>query len=130
MKQPTSSSLFNDQEYKVWIKELKTRIRNSQIKAAVRVNSSMLELYWSIGADIVNTQAESKWGSRVIDQLSRDLRREFPDAKGFSTTNLRLMKRFFLFYHETNRVVIGGAEELNSVPTWYRITKSKLLPPS
>jgi len=96
------NSLFADKEYKNWIKELKARIRNSQIKAAVRVNSSMLELYWSIGADIVNKQAENGWGSGVINQVSKDLRGEFPDAQGFSVTNLELMKRFFLFYSRSN----------------------------
>jgi hypothetical protein len=53
-------SLFSDKEYRAWVTELKDRVRKSQIKASVRVNSSMLELYWSIGADIVNKQAESK----------------------------------------------------------------------
>jgi predicted nuclease of restriction endonuclease-like (RecB) superfamily len=67
------NSLFCDKEYKAWVKELKDRIRKSQIKASVRVNASMLELYWSIGADIVNKQDESKWGSSVIRNLSQEL---------------------------------------------------------
>lgn len=92
------NELFSDKEYKAWVKELKLRIRQSQIKASVRINSSMLELYWSIGADIVEKQAESRWGSGVIEQLSKDLRSEFSEAQGFSVTNLRLMKRFFSFY--------------------------------
>jgi predicted nuclease of restriction endonuclease-like (RecB) superfamily len=58
----------------------------------------MLELYWSIGADIVNMQAESKWGSGVIRALSQELRSEFSGARGFSETNLRYMKRFYLMY--------------------------------
>jgi hypothetical protein len=58
----------------------------------------MLELYWSIGADIVSKQAENKWGSKVIERLSRDLRAEFPEAQGFSERNLLYMKRFFMFY--------------------------------
>jgi len=98
MEQSASGMFFSDNEYKSWVKELKDRIRSSQLKAAVRVNASMLELYWSIGADIVNKQTESKWGNSVIEQLSRDLRSEFPDAQGFSRRNLFYMKRFFLFY--------------------------------
>jgi len=92
------NTLFSDKEYKAWVKELKDRIRKSQIKAVVYVNSSMLELYWSIGADIVNKQAESKWGSKVIKSLSQELRSEFPDVQGFSETNLKYMKRFYLTY--------------------------------
>jgi predicted nuclease of restriction endonuclease-like (RecB) superfamily len=95
-------SLFDDKEYRVWVKELKDRIRGSQVKALVRVNSSMLELYWSIGADIVNKQAESKWGSGVIRNLSQELRGEFSDASGFSETNLKYMKRFYLTYSRSS----------------------------
>ena len=74
------NSLFRDKEYQAWIKEIKERIRRSQIKASVRINSTMIELYWSIGSDIVEKQAESRWGSRVVEQMSRDLRSEFPEA--------------------------------------------------
>ena len=58
----------------------------------------MLELYWSIGADIVNMQAESRWGSKAIQALSQELRGEFPGTQGFSETNLKYMKRFYLMY--------------------------------
>jgi hypothetical protein len=104
----SETSLFSDKEYKAWVKELKDRIRKSKIKAAVRVNSVMLELYWSIGADIANKQEALGWGSGVIAQLSRDLRSEFPDASGFSETNLRYMKRFY----ELLLIAVS--------PSWYR----------
>lgn len=87
-------------DYKHWLQELKQRIRQSQIKAAVRVNTALLELYWSIGADIVDRQVEEKWGSGVIPQLSADLRAEFPDMQGFSTTNLWYIKKWYLFYSQ------------------------------
>lgn len=87
-----------DNSYKVWIKELKQRIRQSQIKAAVRVNVEMLRLYWSIGEDIVKRNAEAVWGKSVINQLSQDLGDEFPDMKGFSPRNLAYVKQFYLFY--------------------------------
>jgi predicted nuclease of restriction endonuclease-like (RecB) superfamily len=61
----------------------------------------MLELYWSIGADIVERQAESKWGSGVIQQLSKDIKSEFPNLQGFSVTNLYYMKQFYIFYKAT-----------------------------
>jgi predicted nuclease of restriction endonuclease-like (RecB) superfamily len=93
-----------DTEYKQWLTELKSRIRQNQIKAAVRVNTSMIELYWSIGCDIVEKQAESKWGSSIIKQLSKDLRTDMPDIDGFSETNLRYMKRFYVFYSQQNTI--------------------------
>jgi predicted nuclease of restriction endonuclease-like (RecB) superfamily len=87
-----------DNEYKEWLGDLKERIRQSQIKAAVRVNTEMLELYWSIGADIVERNAESKWGSKVLQNLSNDLRNELPTISGFSVTNLKYMKMIYEFY--------------------------------
>lgn len=89
-----------DKEYKDWIVELKQRIRQSQIKAAVKVNSELLELYWHLGQDIVQLKAEAKWGNNVMSQISQDLKDEFSDMGGFSETNLRYIKRFYLFYNQ------------------------------
>jgi predicted nuclease of restriction endonuclease-like (RecB) superfamily len=93
-----SEALYSNKEYKAWVKELKERIRSSQIRAAVRANDTMLQLYWSIGADIVERQEAKGWGSKVIPQLSKDLRAELPGIEGFSESNLGLMKRFYVFY--------------------------------
>ena len=89
-------------EYKEWFRELKQRIRQSQIRAAIRVNTTLLELYWDLGADIVSKQIESVWGSGIIKQLSDDLRMEFPDMQGFSTTNLWYIKKWYLFYSQSS----------------------------
>lgn len=58
--------IISDNNYVQWLTELKQRYHNSQIKAAVRVNHSMLEFYWSLGRDIVALKAESKWGTGVL----------------------------------------------------------------
>ena len=76
-------------EYKQWLIDLKNRIRKSQIKAAIKVNTELLLLYWDLGQDIVARQMETAWGSRFFEQLSKDLRSEFPDMQGFSSTNLK-----------------------------------------
>ena len=89
-----------DEGYVQWIADIKQRFRQSQIKAAVRVNTAMLEFYWSMGRDIVELRAESKWGSGFFDQLSLDMRTAFPDETGFSVTNLKYMKRWYAFYSE------------------------------
>ena len=61
-----------DKEYVEWLSDLKQRFQRSQAKAAVRVNTAMLEYYWSMGRDIIQKQAESKWGSGFFNQLSHD----------------------------------------------------------
>lgn len=93
-----SKLIKTDNSYKAWITELKQRIRQSQIKAAVKVNIEMLHLYWSVGEDIVKRNAEAVWGNSVINQLAQDLRDEFADMRGFSPRNLAYMKQFYLFY--------------------------------
>lgn len=89
-----------DKEYVTWLLELKQRFLSSQAKAAVRVNTAMLEYYWNLGRDIVKKKAEIKWGSGFFNQLSADMRSTFPNEKGFSATNLKYMKRWYLFYYE------------------------------
>ena len=87
-----------DKEYKNWIKELSSRYRKSQIKAALKVNDEMLRFYYSLGKDIVTKKAESKWGSGFMKNLSMDLKTQNPDATCFSQTNLLYMKNFYLLY--------------------------------
>lgn len=87
-------------DYVQWLSDLKQRYRQSQIKAVVRINQSMLEFYWSLGRDIVAIKAESKWGSGGLQQLSIDLQQMFPEEKGFSYRNIRYMKQWYLFYYE------------------------------
>jgi hypothetical protein len=71
-----SMEILKKSDYKRWISELKLRIQQSQIKASVRVNGSLIELYWSIGADIVAKQAETVWGSGVFAKISNDILQE------------------------------------------------------
>jgi len=93
-----------DNEYKKWLLDLKSRIRQSQIKAAVKVNTELLRLYWDLGRDIVARQMESAWGSGFFQQLSDDLRSEFPGMQGFSVVNLTYCKRFYLFYTQDDSI--------------------------
>lgn len=87
-----------DNDYAGWIKDLSQRFRQSQIKAAVKVNSEMLRFYFSLGADIVTKQAESKWGDGFFRNLSMDLQDALPGVKGFSIQSLYYAKRFYLLY--------------------------------
>ena len=87
-----------DREYMLWLRDIKSRYRNAQIKAAVRVNAEQLLFNWQLGRDLVERKAEEKWGTGVVEQLSIDLQAAFPKSKGFSTTNLWRMKQWYLFY--------------------------------
>ena len=94
-----------DEGYVQWMADIKQRFRQSQVKAAVRVNTAMLEFYWSVGRDLVALRAEERWGAGVVKQFALDMRQAFPDETGFSDTNVKYMKRWYLFYYE--RVIKG-----------------------
>ena len=89
-----------DKEYVEWLSDVKTRFRQCQIKASIRVNTTMLELYWSIGRDLVALRAEERWGTGVVKQFALDMRQAFPDANGFSLSNIKYMKQWYLFYFD------------------------------
>lgn len=92
---PGSPSLFPEEEnYAALLSDLKGRIQRAQIKAALAVNQQLILLYWQIGRDILARQKQQGWGSKVIDRLARDLKRAFPDMKGFSPRNLKYMRAF------------------------------------
>ncbi len=95
-----SGLLTKDLAYKQWVQSLSKKFRQSQIKAAVKVNREMLAFYWELGRDIVEMKAESRWGSGFMEALSQDLQRELPGVKGLSSTNLRYIKRFYLLYSQ------------------------------
>ncbi len=89
-----------DPEYKKWIEAIEVRFRQQQIKAAVQVNSSKIEFYWSLGRDICEMHVEERWGESVIKQLSEDLRLAIDEAKGLTPGNLYYCKRFYLLYNQ------------------------------
>lgn len=90
--------------YNHFLHELKTRIRTARTRAALAVNRELVLLYWQIGRDILERQAQEGWGAKVIDRLARDLRSEFPDMKGFSRANLMYMRSFAATW-ETEEIV-------------------------
>ena len=99
MEEKKSISIL-DKNYVQWLKELSTRYRRSQIKAAVKVNQEMLCFYWELGRDIVERDVENKYGSSFYATLSTDLKREIPEAAGLSERNLRYTKSFYLLYNK------------------------------
>ena len=86
------------EDYKVWINDIKKKIKQSQIKASVKVNYELLSLYWDLGRDIVEKQENAKWGDSFLAFMSKDLKREFPDMAGFSAQNLKHIRYWYRFY--------------------------------
>ncbi|MFH1287588.1 MAG: PDDEXK nuclease domain-containing protein [bacterium] len=117
--------LRHDQNYIKWLSAIKAKVRQAQLKAAVKVNIELLMFYWELGADIVNKQSEAKWGDGLIDQLSKDLSSEFPDMKGFSRSNLMYVKKWYLFYSQHNAIVqqpVGQiGQQITNIPWGHNI---------
>jgi len=86
--------------YQELLKDIKVRIRQAQVGAAVSANVEMLMLYWDIGRMIDERQNSEGWGSGVIPRLAKDIRNELTDIKGFSTRNLDRMLSFYREYKE------------------------------
>lgn len=80
--------------YSDWLTDLKNRIHHAQQRASLAVNRELIQLYWQIGQDILQRQAEQGWGAKVIERLAHDLRTAFPEMKGFSRSNLMYMRAF------------------------------------
>jgi len=91
-------SLVQASEYKRWLTDLKAKIRQVQLKAAVAVNHELLSFYWNLGSGIIEKQRDAAWGGGFLKQLSRDLMAEFPDMKGFSVSNIKYIRQWYLFY--------------------------------
>jgi len=89
-------------DYPELLEDLKTRIRTAQIKATLSVNRELVQLYRSIGESIVQRQQTEGWGTSVVEQLSLDLKHEFPAMTGLSPRNIWRMRAFFLAWSEEN----------------------------
>ena len=106
-----TDSLFPDlARYEAFLTDLKHRIRTAQVKAAIAVNHELILLYWQIGMDILTRQQQEGWGTKVVERLAKDLKREFPDIKGFSSRNLKYMRAFAETYPDAQFVQQAAAQ--------------------
>jgi len=87
-------------EYGRLLKEIKSRILSSRIKAVRKVNKELINLYWDIGKTIVERQEKYKWGNAVVEKLANDLQKDFKTTFGFSAQNLWYMRQFYLEYKD------------------------------
>lgn len=107
------NAIVSGKEYVQLLSILKQRYRNSQLKAAVKVNTAMLEFYWSMGRDISALYAHATYGSAFFDCLSLDLKAEFPGQTGFSSANIRYAKRWYEFYNQNGTILQQPVEEFD-----------------
>jgi len=91
-------NIDNKDYYAQFLKEVKSRIVVSKIKAVQKVNKELIHLYWDIGKAIVEKQKIHKWGNAVVEKLAKDLTQEYESFKGFSKDNLWRMRMFYLGY--------------------------------
>lgn len=95
-----SNLVHIDEEYKAWINNLSLRFKQSQIKAAIKVNSELLQFYWSLGKDLVELKVEERWGRGIMKTICSDLNRELPNISGLSEKNLYYCRRWHVIYSQ------------------------------
>lgn len=107
-------------EYQAWLAAIKSRIVARRIKAALSANSELIQLYYELGARIVEREKNAEWGSGFIDGFSRDLKQAFPDITGFSPKNLRYCRAFYRFYHigKIHQSSVAKVENENGDSKW------------
>lgn len=93
--------LINDSGYFKALMDIKTAIREAQYRAVLGANREQIILFWNIGRVIIEN---SHYGSRFIENLARDIKLDFPGAKGYSVRNLRYMKKFAELVQDESKV--------------------------
>ena len=111
----------NTNEYKKWIEELKSEIQKSQIKAAISVNQTLLDLYWRIGKSISEKINQGNWGTSVVENASKDLRNHFPNQQGFSRSNLFSMRKWYEFYAKSGLDIEKVQQLVGQIPWGHNV---------
>lgn len=124
------SNLDDPQNYNIWLAKIKAKITDSQLKAKYKVNEVLLKLYWDIGRDIAKAKQREGWGTKIIDRLAKDIKRDYPQSKGFSIRNLKYMLSFAEAYPNFPFVQVTLAQKNNKkvkvslaqIPWYHHIT--------
>lgn len=117
----TEAQLSSMPEYTLWLKEIKEKIKRTQVRAALAASRELILFYWDLGESISRKLQENTWGNKVIDQLSKDLASECPGIQGFSRTNLYYTRKFYDYFStfSESEVIIpreGGQMKNEIVP--------------
>lgn len=111
-------------EYLDFRNEITSRIRSAQYEALKAVNKEMIALYWEIGRRITEQQTALGWGKSVVENLSRDIQKEFPGIKGFGARNMWDMARFYTEY-QSNEILQPLVAEISWSKHTVILTKCK-----
>ena len=99
--------LINNNEYFEILNNIKKQILNAQYRAVLGVNQEQIILFWNIGKTII---ANSKYGARFIENLAKDIKKDFPTVKGYSVRNLKYMRKFADFVNDKQKVQTLSAQ--------------------
>jgi len=78
--------------------QILTLISASRERALQAVNSTLIALYWEIGAMISRKIEAADWGDGVVDELAAFIARKEPNLRGYTRRNLFRMRRFHEAY--------------------------------
>lgn len=121
-KSTTNTVKFNlIAEYTELLYLIKNKVRSAQLKAVVSVNQELLRFYWELGSIITEKQANTTWGDGLISQLSHDLKKEFPEMKGFSISNLKYIKQWYQFYSQDSIISQQAVGQITQIPWGHNI---------
>ena len=111
-------------DYRQWLADIKGRYRQVQLKAAMVVNTAVLEFYWELRADIVARQSITSWRQGFLTQLSADLMNEFPGVSGFSKRNAEQMRRWVTFWSQLPPIAKQPASQWMDILWWSHLAKT------
>lgn len=106
--------MYLDKDFNSFVKELKQKILLSQKQAIKAVNYELVLLYWDIGNSIILNQKQQGWGAKIVENLSSELKKSFPNMSGFSSRNLKYMRQFADTYQDKTFV-----QEVLAQLSWY-----------
>ena len=101
-----------DNDYRNFLLDLKEKVRRTQLKASMAANSVLIDFYWELGKEIIRLESGNHWGTKLIEQLSIDLKLEFSQIKGFSRRNLYAIRQWYLFYSSSYEFVPQAVAQL------------------
>ena len=105
------------QELSLVVRAIGTDLEYTQVRMITSANANMLFHYWKVGLFILYLQKKEGWGSKVIDNLSKAIRSQYPDKKGYSTRNLIYMCQFAKAYSMEVLTEMGKVEEWFNSPS-------------
>lgn len=105
------------QDFSPIVRAIGSDLEQTQVRVIASANADMLFHYWKVGHFILYLQKKEGWGSKVIDKLSKAIRSQYPDKKGYSARNLIYMCQFAKAYPMEILIEMGKVEELLNNPS-------------